>query len=864
MWTSKQLREAFTGYFRERGHEVIESSSVVPLNDDSLLFTNSGMVQFKSNILGIENKFSGIRRACSIQRCIRAGGKHNDLDDVGKDTYHHTFFEMLGNWSFGDYFKEEAIDYAWDFLVNVLKLPCDRLYATYFHDETSEVEPDTETKRLWSRYLPLSHIVKGSFRDNFWEMGDTGPCGPCSEIHFDRVGGRDASSLVNTDDPDVLEVWNLVFMQYNRTSSSMNKLRVPCIDTGVGFERLLSILNGVRSNYLTDLFAPLFECIRAEGGLEEYRDTIAGPAARTDTGYRILADHARTIAVCLYCDVMPSNEGRGYVLRRICRRAIRCAHEVLGLRAGFLEKLVERAAEILEIELRKSQLGVVSREESLFRKTLDRGIVLFRKLVAKGPSISGKDVFTLYDTYGFPLDLTRILAEENNVAIDEEGFYRERDRMRALSREARKSPFCLPERRIETDDRYKYVENNIEAELLFKSERGDEVGCVFDKTCFYYESGGQVGDTGTITFFDGDAEVGTLAVADTQMVSGNIFHIGKLDGSTAAKARLVFDSERRDRIKKNHTGAHILYYFLRKTLQDELVEQRGSLVEAERLRFDFTCSRPLGIEEIRDLEAKMNMLVDEDCDVDVEVVRFDELDSSVTKNPNEEYPEYVRNVRVLGRSDVLQDLCGGVHVKKTSEIKRIRVISENGVSLGTRRIVALTGDAALRAEEDARRLIECASVEGATPVIPLVEKREVERIKEARASEQDARRVKAIVEQLKRANDLVLQLKTETLMADSRERPFVRFECDGSALSSKDMKKQVRKVMDIFEKNNINGIAYSIVNRNVHFALSLACEDVLQHMKSCFDSINVKHIDKFYICYGVVGSKEALVSAINK
>lgn len=864
MWTSKHLREAFIGYFRERGHEVIESSSVVPLNDDSLLFTNSGMVQFKSNILGLENKFSGIRRACSIQRCIRAGGKHNDLDDVGKDTYHHTFFEMLGNWSFGDYFKREAIEYAWDFLVNVLKLPCDRLYVTYFHDEMSEVDPDTETKRLWSRYLPLSRIVKGSFQDNFWEMGDTGPCGPCSEIHFDRIGGRDASSLVNTDDPDVLEVWNLVFMQYNRTSSSMNKLKVPCIDTGVGFERLLSILNNLRSNYLTDLFTPLFECIRVESGLDKYRDSVTGPTARVDTGYRILADHVRTIAVCLYYDVMPSNEGRGYVLRRICRRAIRCAFEVLNLKAGFLEKLVENTASILEIDIKKDQLGIVSKEESLFRKTLDRGIVLFKKLVAKGPSIRGKDVFMLYDTYGFPLDLTKILAEENNVSIDEEGFYRERDRLRALSREARKSPFCLPERRIVTDDKYKYFENSIDAELLFKSERGDEVGCVFDKTCFYYESGGQVGDTGMITFYDGDTEVGTLAVADTQMIAGSIFHIGKLDGKPAAKARLVFDSQRRERIKKNHTGTHILYYFLRKMLQDEFIEQRGSLVEAEKLRFDFSCSRPLRTDEIHDLETKMNLLVDEDCDVDVEIVRFDELDSCVTKTPNEEYPEYVRNVRVLGRSDTLQDLCGGVHVKKTSEIIRIRIISENGVSLGTRRIVALTGEAALKAEEDARRLLECATVESAIPPIPLVEKRQVEIIKEAKANEQGKRRLKAIVEQLKSANDLVLQIKTKTMMVNSKERPFVRFECDGSALASKDIKKQVRKVMDIFEKNNINGIAYSFVNRNVHFALSLECKDVLECMKCCFDSINIKNIDRFYICYGIVGSKETLISAINK
>ncbi|KAL0265825.1 UNVERIFIED_CONTAM: hypothetical protein PYX00_011542 [Menopon gallinae] len=864
MWTSKQLREAFTGYFRKRGHEIIESSSVVPLDDDTLLFTNSGMVQFKSNLLGVKNKFSGVRRACSVQRCIRAGGKHNDLDDVGKDTYHHTFFEMMGNWSFGDYFKKEAIDYAWDFLVNILKISGDRLYATYFHDEASDVDPDTETKRLWSRYLPLSHIVKGSFRNNFWEMGDTGPCGPCSEIHFDRIGGRDASGLVNTDDPDVLEVWNLVFMQYNRTDSGMDKLRVPSIDTGIGFERLLSILNNVRSNYLTDLFVPLFEYIRNEGDLDEYKDTISGPSAGVDAGYRILADHSRTIAVCLHYGVVPSNEGRGYVLRRICRRAVRCAQETLGLKAGVLERLVEKAAGILGISLEESVLRAVSREEALFGRTLNRGIVLFKKLAAKGSTISGRDAFVLYDTYGFPLDLTKILAAENNATVDEEEFHRERERSRMLSREARRRPFSLPESSITTDDRYKYLENGIDAELLFQSEREGEVGCVFDKTCFYYECGGQVGDSGVITFYEDGVKVGVLAVADTQMISGNIFHIGKLDGRTAAAARLVFDSDRRDKIKKSHTGVHILYYFLRKTLLDEVIEQKGSLVEAGRLRFDFSCSRALGTEEIRDIEAKMNSLVDEDCSVEVEVVKFEGLDPSVTRNTNEEYPEYVRNVRVLWKNDTIQDLCGGVHVKRTSEIERIRIISETGVSLNTRRIVALTGEAAARAEEDARRLLEAGSAEGALPTIPLVERREIERIRDARAKALDEKRVKTIMEQLKRANELVLQLRTEALMADGKERPFVSFEYDGSCISTKDVRKQVRKVMDIFEKNGINGIAYCFVNGGVHLVLSQECGDVLERIRGCLDSTSVRTVDRFYICYGTVGTKEAFIAAVIK
>lgn len=438
LWSSSKLRKTFLDYFKSHGHEVIDSSSITPKGDDSLLFTNSGMVQFKANFLGLKNRFSEVKRACSIQRCIRAGGKHNDLDDVGKDTYHHTFFEMLGNWSFGDYFKEEAIDLAWNFLTKSLNIPKDRLYVTYFGDHNSEIPPDITAKKIWSRYLPESHILKGSIVENFWEMADTGPCGPCTEIHFDRIGNRLASSLVNKNDPDVLEVWNIVFMEYNRTSTGLSRLNRPCVDTGIGFERLLSILNNVRSNYLTDLFVPIFEFIQQEGCLEEYTDAIYGESFEKDKAYRILADHSRTIAVCLYYDVFPSSEGRGYVVRRLLRRSIRYSQEVFNFKNGFLARLVSKAADILGLKLNECKIKYISNEELLFSKTLSRGVTLFKKILSKSTSISGKDAFVLYDTYGFPLDLTKILAEENSIKVDEEGFHDELNKSRIVSRSSRK------------------------------------------------------------------------------------------------------------------------------------------------------------------------------------------------------------------------------------------------------------------------------------------------------------------------------------------------------------------------------------------------------------------------------------------
>lgn len=864
MVTAKELRESFISYFKKQNHEVVESSSVVPLNDETLLFTNSGMVQFKHNLLGIENKFSAMKRACSVQRCIRAGGKHNDLDDVGKDTYHHTFFEMLGNWSFGDYFKKDAISFAWDLLVNGLGMPSDRLYVTYFCDEESGIDADIEAKMSWARHLPADHIVKGNFKDNFWEMGETGPCGPCSEIHYDRIGGRNAASLVNTDDPNVIEIWNLVFMQYNRSERGLEKLPVQCIDTGAGFERVLSILNDVKSNYLTDLFLPLFEYIREVGGVEEeYKDTIEGEFAKSDTSYRVLADHSRTMAVCLHDGVRPANEGRGYVLRRICRRALRYAHEVFKLKNGFLEKLVAKAGETLEIALPADKLKIVSDEETLFSRTLSKGIVMFKKLVAKSGAISARDAFMLYDTYGFPVDLTKILADENNVTVDIKGFYKEQLRFKELSRGVKKSQFRFPETRTVTEDKYKYTDNGICAELLFQSERDGQLGCVFDKTCFYYECGGQVGDTGTITFYDSnDLQTGVLTVLDTQLINATIFHIGTLEGETAKKVKLVFDHEKREKTKKNHTGTHILFYFLRKILKGERVEQEGSLVDPEKLRFDFSCTRALTLDEVKNLEMLMNCFVAENNSVVTEIIRFEDTGAEVVKVRGEEYPEDVRKISIVGKSDTLHDLCGGTHVKSTSEIAKIRIITESGIALNIRRIVAFTGDAATKAEESAREVLKAPADTNAC-VIPLIEKRDLEKIMESRSKEIEKKREGAICNQLFNAKEALVRCKTGLMLADDGTRPLLKFNCTCDFFSAKDVKKQIRKVAEIFEKGNVDSIVYCPISFDVHFALSAGREDLLEALKACVEIVSVKKVDVFLICVGRFQSADSLLKTID-
>lgn len=727
MWTTQKLRQSFLDYFASKSHKIVETSSVVPENDNSLLFTNSGMVQFKKNLLGERNDLD---RACSVQRCIRAGGKHNDLDDVGKDTYHHTYFEMLGNWSFGDYFKEEAIRFAWEFLVDVVGLNRERLYVTYYD------ELDKESFRIWSEYLPSNRIISASYKDNFWEMGETGPCGPCTEIHYDRIGGRDASMLVNKDDPDVIEIWNIVFIEYNRSAEKLEPLGRKCIDTGVGLERLLSILMGVRSNYLIDSFTTIIGAIEKSCQFR-YRDQME----MTDVAFRVVADHCRTIAVCIHDRVEFSNEGVGYVVRRILRRAVRYAHEILNLEVGQIGRLVEIAAKAIGIRL--ESVECVNKEEVLFMRTLRRGIDRFNRLVEETKRISGEDLFILYDTYGFPVDLTELMAKERNVEIDYENFEECKKRAIEVSKQSKVKSLCIDpdvcSRFPHTDDSFKYESNDIEAGLLFMAWNGRiiteaydipedvEIGLIFDRTCFYAECGGQVGDSGEIVFKDGFDEIGKFKVVDTEAIKGFVVHKGILNGKINTRGQLSYNDEMRRRTMRNHTGTHILNHFLRTMIS---TEQRGSLVDPDKLRFDFEGNK-LSREMIEDLERKVNEFIESNADVKAVVVDREEAmkKPNIVHMKNEEYPDKVRVVTIEGNNMILEEMCGGTHVKNVSDIGKFRIISESGVSANTRRIVAVTGSKAEELEAEAisyLKRLDLGEIFSVDKTIPFLYKHKIE------------------------------------------------------------------------------------------------------------------------------------------
>lgn len=682
-------------FFEMHGHVPLPSSSVIPRNDPTLLFTNSGMVQFKSIFMGERTEH---KRVCTTQRCIRAGGKHNDLDDVGRDNYHHTFFEMLGNWSFGDYFKEDAIRFAYEFLVEDLKLDRDRLYVTVYE------EMDQKSKDIWSRYVEPSKIIPSSYKDNFWEMGEFGPCGPCTEIHYDRIGNRDASSLVNRDDPDVLEIWNIVFMEYERTPKGLVPLRIKNIDTGIGLERLLSILMGVRSNYLIDSFQCIIKSIESLCNLcYEDKDDIV------DVSFRVLADHTRTIAVCLNDGVAFSSEGAGYVLRRILRRAVRYSHDILRLQKGTLAQLVAVAAEFMDLQVDTS---VVDSEEELFFKTLIKGEIQFNKIAQEKGRLEGSDVFLLYDTYGFPKDLTELMAKEKSIPVHLEGFDEARNRAREISKSA-KSIITVNFDFEKTDDGFKHTNlNEIDArlmasvlnnELVAEIPDGQTSQLVFDRTCFYGECGGQVGDRGTITFYDDSGDhVGTFNVLDTQIQRGYVLHEGILSGRLSPHAVLKYDEELRSLTCANHSTAHILNHFLRSFID---TEQQGSFVDTEKCRFDFTSKR-LSDDTLSSLENRINAFVSSNAVVEVTVhARKDVLsDESIIRMSNEEYPDKVRVVGMSNGRETIREVCGGTHVSNTSEIKLVRLLSESGVKANVRRIVAVSNARAQEADENAQRL----------------------------------------------------------------------------------------------------------------------------------------------------------------
>lgn len=784
-----QIREKFIDFFRRYEHQYVHSSAVVPQDDPTLLFANAGMNQFKPiflNTIDPSHPMARLRRAANTQKCIRAGGKHNDLDDVGKDVYHHTFFEMLGSWSFGDYFKELACKMGLELLTQELGIPIERLYVTYFGgSEEAGLEADLECRKIWIDLgVDAERILPGSMKDNFWEMGDTGPCGPCSEIHYDRIGGRDASHLVNMDDPNVLEIWNLVFIQFNRESETLLKpLPKKSIDTGMGLERLVSILQNKMSNYDTDLFVPYFEAIQKGTGARAYTGKVgAEDVDGIDMAYRVLADHARTITIALSDGGRPDNTGRGYVLRRILRRAVRYSHEKLGAQRGFFATLVDVVVSSLGDafpELRKDPdvvKDIINEEEVQFLKTLSRGRrILDRKIQSLGEckTIPGDTAWLLYDTYGFPLDLTALIAEERGMAIDLASFEEEKKAAQLKSQGKGSGAadhimldiYAIEELRTTnvpaTDDspKYKYSSDKsgnyvfppITATVLaLRRDRafcqevttGQECGVVLDLTSFYAEQGGQSYDQGYILRDDDAEDRMEFTVKNTQVRGGYVLHVGTVYGTLKVgdSVTMHIDETRRRPIMSNHTATHILNFALRGVLGE--ADQRGSLVAPDRLRFDFTAKGALSTGEVRRTEEIACAMIRDAKPVYAMDATLAEAKAiqGLRAVFDETYPDPVRVVSIgIPVQDLLADpnstagsltsieFCGGTHLLNSGHAAPFAIVSEEAIAKGIRRIVAVTGAEALKAQRKADALRQTLSALGDTVKIQTAPNKDVQK-----------------------------------------------------------------------------------------------------------------------------------------
>ncbi len=715
--TTAEIRQRFLEYFQKQGHEVRPSSSLVPADDPTLLFTNAGMVQFKGVFLGEERV--PYDRAVTSQKCVRAGGKHNDLEEVGRTTRHHTFFEMLGNFSFGDYFKKDAIRYAWELMTEVYGLDGDRFFATVHHT-------DDEAAELWHTEvgMPVDRIYRLGDKDNFWQMADTGPCGPCSELHYDlrehRTPLASTEEFVDLNESGIIiELWNLVFMQFDRDQSGeMTPLPAQSVDTGAGLERIASVMQGVDSNFHIDLFEPILGRVAELVGRPYERDSEAG------VSYRVLADHARAVGFLLADGVFPSNEGRGYVLRRILRRAVRHAW-LLGRREPTLVGVVDSVIEAMrgaypELERRRDHvLTTTEAEEDRFLATIEGGMGRFDELASGGGgTIPGDEAFKLYDTFGFPLDLTQLMAEERGYGVDIEGFEAALEEQRRRSRADREASSPDLGAAASSDEWTPVVDGDqvfvgydrlsSETDVLAYRKDGDVVGLVLRENPFYLESGGQVSDVGTV---NGDGW--TLEVTDVAKVGDWSVVFGRMEGELPEGARemrvtaRVPDSVRRDTVR-NHTATHLLHAALRQVLGEHVV-QRGSLVAPDRLRFDFAHTAPMTPEEREEVEARVNEGIWSDHPVEIDFRSYDEaVESGAMALFGEKYGDEVRVVNIPG---VSTELCGGTHAAHTGEIGLFRLVSESGVAAGVRRVEALTGRGAyvyLREREEA--LAEAAAL----------------------------------------------------------------------------------------------------------------------------------------------------------
>ena len=699
--TANEIRDSFKKFFESKGHAIVPSAPMVIKDDPTLMFTNAGMNQWKDIILGTRDPEP--RRRTDSQKCLRVSGKHNDLEEVGHDTYHHTMFEMLGNWSFGDYFKEGAIDMAWEYLVDVLHLDPSDLYVTVFEGSKEEgLERDDEAASYWAKHVPADHIINGSKHDNFWEMGDTGPCGPCSEIHLDSRTAEEKAQvpgheLVNKDHPQVIEIWNIVFMQYNRKADgSLEPLSMNVIDTGMGFERLVRALQGKHSNYDTDIFQPI---LKAE---EDITGLRYGTSEDTDVAMRVCADHLRAVAFSIADGQLPGNAKAGYVIRRILRRAVRYAYTFLGQREAFLYKLVstlehEMGQAYPELTAQRELITrVIKEEEDSFLRTLDKGISLLTGYIdalkqAGKQELDGQSAFRLFDTYGFPLDLTELICREQGCTVDEKAFDREMQKQKERARNAAAvengdwQQVAPGEQQFVGYD-YSEHECHILRYRQVKQKKATYFELVLDHTPFYGEMGGQAGETGVLV-----SETETVDIVDTKRENGQSVHIVKqLPKDLNADFMACVDTDKRNASAANHTATHLLDYALKQVLGDH-VEQKGSYVDADTLRFDFSHFQKVTDEELRQVERLVNQMIradyplDEHRDTPIEKAR--ELGAIALFG--EKYGDKVRVVR-FGPS---AEFCGGIHASSTGRIGFFKIVAESSVAAGIRRIEALTGKA---------------------------------------------------------------------------------------------------------------------------------------------------------------------------
>ena len=765
MYSAKEIRESFKDFFKSKGHQIVPSAPMVIKDDPTLMFTNAGMNQFKDIILG--NVPAKYKRVADSQKCLRVSGKHNDLEEVGLDTYHHTMFEMLGNWSFGDYFKKEAIDWAWEYLVDVLKINPDRLYATVFEGYAPEgLSRDDEAAEYWEKHLPKDHILNGNRKDNFWEMGETGPCGPCSEIHIDlrsdaERAEKDGRELVNESHPQVIEIWNLVFMQYNhKADGSLEPLPARVIDTGMGFERLCMALQGKTSNYDTDVFQPMLKKIGQLSG------KTYGDDKQTDIAMRVIADHIRTISFSIADSQLPSNAKAGYVIRRILRRAVRYAYTFLGQKQAFLYRLVDTLIESMgeaypELTTQADLIKkVIKEEEESFLRTLETGIKRLEKVIddtkkAGKTTISGNEAFILYDTYGFPLDLTELILKENGLDVNEEEFNAEMAKQKQRARNAAAVEATDWITVNEGDSQFVgYDEYSVATKILryrkVKQKNTEFYQIVLEKTPFYAEMGGQVGDTGKL--YNGDE---VIEITDTKRENNLPVHITKqLPKNVEAVFTAEINKEARQATAANHTATHLLHEALREVLGTH-VEQKGSYVSPQFLRFDFSHFQKMTDEEIQKVERLANKKVREAIALEefrnMPIAQAKELGAMALFG--EKYGEEVRVIK-YGSS---VELCGGTHVKNTGNIGIIKVLSESSIAAGIRRIEAVTGSAVEDIIYDIQSTLkQAAALLNTTNLIQAVEKTINENAdlkKEAENVMQE--RIKATAEKLLAEKDIV-------------------------------------------------------------------------------------------------------------